>query len=574
MGLCASSTSTDVAYADNNADPQTYEAKMERLEKEQAKNFLSVSSFPVVKELGCGIAEVYEEDGEVESQDMTEELDGMFTIVQVKGQAKDRHLRMRTFLRKYLLSNGKDRAAIRVAPFVDSIQKMAAVKTNQYLLSLEHAFFNRTDCVLVMSNYVTDLEMMLRHGFSPTTSEATGIVCSVVLALQHLHQSKLTAGDKITASNVLVSSEGRSHLSLLPIAATRIGCKRKETLHSADSDGSNNSGGGSSSSSSSSSTVGGKSKEGGAAAASAKQTSGGTAEGGSSSNNSSQEKESPGAKYRIQTKQSEVRGDANESAKAFRNKIRRDYLLLGRLAALVFGVRKGTEESSKDSELMESASSQLKDLPSQKLVLGLLNPDQEERWNYESIKRNYPDYEWERLEDVKEELYPPQSVSKLSLTELNEKIMEEAKKKEEGEDLIEVTPGAADVAPAVASAEAEDMSGEEEKTIEKQEEEDDEPEFLDHGDDDEDIESEYGDDELLPWEAQEVLAGWDHNSTVLSVHQLSNHIQSNKLADFASYDATYYKPIPSGEQPSISKLRPELQAMGEVMAKEIVKSDT
>ena len=305
MGLCASSTSTDVAYADNNADPQTYEAKMERLEKEQAKNFLSVSSFPVVKELGCGIAEVYEEDCEVESQDMTEELDGMFTIVQVKGQAKDRHLRMRTFLRKYLLSHGKDRAAIRVAPFVDSIQKMAAVKTNQYLLSLEHAFFNRTDCVLVMSNYVTDLEMMLRHGFSPTTSEATGIVCSVVLALQHLHQSKLTAGDKITASNVLVSSEGRSHLSLLPIAATRIGCKRKETLHSADSNASNNSGDGSSSS-----TVGGKSKEEGGAAASAKQTSG-TAEGGSSSNNSSQEKESPGAKYRIQTKQSEVRGDAN-----------------------------------------------------------------------------------------------------------------------------------------------------------------------------------------------------------------------------------------------------------------------
>jgi hypothetical protein len=139
--------------------------------------------------------------------------------------------------------------------------------------------------------------------------------------------------------------------------------------------------------------------------------------------------------------------------------------------------------------------------------------------------------------------------------------------------LIEVAPGAADVAPTVASAEAEDMSGEE-KTIEREEEEDDEPEFLDHGDDDEDIESEYGDDELLPWEAQEVLAGWDHNSTVLSVHQLSNHIQSNKLADFASYDATYYKPIPTGEQPSISKLRPELQAMGEVMAKEIVKSDT
>jgi hypothetical protein len=123
-----------------------------------------------------------------------------------------------------------------------------------------------------------------------------------------------------------------------------------------------------------------------------------------------------------------VRGGENETATALRNKIGRDYLLLGRLAALAFGLQKGKEES-KDSELMELASSQLKDVRSQKLILGLLNPDQEERWNYESVKRNYPGYEWEKFEDVKEELYPPQSVSKLSLSELNEKIMEEAKKK-------------------------------------------------------------------------------------------------------------------------------------------------
>jgi hypothetical protein len=44
MGLCSSSsTSTDVLYAEN-ADAQTYEAQMERIEKEKAKKTKEVSN--------------------------------------------------------------------------------------------------------------------------------------------------------------------------------------------------------------------------------------------------------------------------------------------------------------------------------------------------------------------------------------------------------------------------------------------------------------------------------------------------------------------------------------------------
>ena len=39
-------------------DPQAYEARMERLDQANEKNFLSIRSFPIVKELGCGIAEL------------------------------------------------------------------------------------------------------------------------------------------------------------------------------------------------------------------------------------------------------------------------------------------------------------------------------------------------------------------------------------------------------------------------------------------------------------------------------------------------------------------------------------
>ena len=119
-------------------DPQAYEARMERLDQANEKNFLSIRSFPIVKELGCGIAELWSnsiekvqgestEDEANQTRETTEELDGVFTLVTVQNQATDRRLRMRTFLRKYLLSGGKDIAAVRVRPFVNSILTLSSV---------------------------------------------------------------------------------------------------------------------------------------------------------------------------------------------------------------------------------------------------------------------------------------------------------------------------------------------------------------------------------------------------------------------------------------------------------------
>ena len=100
----------------------------------------------------------------------------------------------------------------------------------------------------------------------------------------------------------------------------------------------------------------------------------------------------------------------------------------------------------------------------------------------------------------------------------------------------------------------------------------DDAEFLDHGDDHDEIESDYGDeDKLLPWEAAEILHGWDHNSQVKSLHQLSNHIQSDKLADFARYYATYYKPQVISDV-NEDTLRTDLKEIGKIMEKEVKKS--
>ena len=561
MGLCSSSS--DVVYVDEG-DPQGYEAKIERIEKENAKNFLSVESFVRLQELGCGISEVYAEDA-VDNEDMTEELDGMFTLVSVKGQANERQLRMRSFLRKYMLSGGKERAAARVTPFIENLSVLASIKLNQYMLSLEHAFFNRTDCIIVCGNYVTDLELMIRHGFYPKEKEALGIICSVVLALQHLHQCNIIAGDFVATSNVVVTSEGRSKLSLLPLSATRIGYKRKEIPIMAvneegdemNAKGNNNN----------SDTLEQKNEQPDQSTTTTTTTT-----------NNNNTNESPGAKYRIQTKQSEVRGDQNIDAKALRTQIARDYLLLGRIAAQVFGIRKkqnnendnnnenndndNDEKQMNDTDLIEAASSMKE--PAKGLIIGLLDPNQEQRWSYEHVKKHLPDYDWEKIEDIKEEIYPPLSINPSLLIELNVKIMEEAKKKEEGEDL----PGTEINIEKEIPEEKKTDGEEEEKKQEKEIGMNVESEFIDHGNGEDDL-SDYGDDDLLlPWEAQEVLEGWDHNSTVKALHQLSNHTQSNMLANFASYDATFMHPQVLGDN---NELRSDLKEIGQIMNTEVIK---
>jgi len=581
MGLCSSSsTSTDVLYAEN-ADAQTYEAQMERIEKEKAKNVLTIYSFTVLTELGCGLAEVYAEEP-IDKEDKTEELDGIFSTVIVQGQAKDRQLRMRTFLRKYLLRGGKESASIRIAPFVSSINLLGSVKLNQYILSLEHAFFNRTDCILICNHYVTDLELLIRHGFCPKIDEALGIVCSILLALQHLHSYKITAGDTfLNISNIVVTLEGRSKLSLLPLSATRIGYQRKERLDGTNADDDKGSDDNHVNSSEN------NNKEGSGDSQQYDSSF-------SSSATSSDLKESPGAKYRIQTKQSEVRGDQNIDAKTLRKKIARDYLLLGRLAATVFGLYRISNNQHEDDAENENENTAVKDKdiskkaetlnePQKSIIIGLLHSNHEERFNYKSIKMLLPDYEWDKMEDIKEEIYPPISIHPTLLNEININILEEAQKKEEGADIK--------IEEEEAEQEQEQVEGEEKvKETEKEmntkendpddnqmETKDDEPdeddaEFLDHGDDHDEIESDYGDeDKLLPWEAAEILHGWDHNSQVKSLHQLSNHIQSDKLADFASYDATYYKPQVISDV-NEDTLRTDLKEIGKIMEKEVKKS--
>jgi hypothetical protein len=590
MGLCSSSSpSNNNTYVDEN-DPQAYEAKIERIEQANEKNFLSVRSFSVVKELGCGIAEVYD-DNDVnsdkigqEDHDVREELDGVFTLVTVKNQAEDRQLRMRTFLRKYLLHGGKERAAVRVRPFIESMRKLSSVPLNQYILPLEYSFFNRTDCVIVTGNYLTDLEMLMRHGFCPNENEAVGILCSAALSLQHFHQSKVIIGNTLTASNIVIGENGRAKLSLFPISVTRIGYKRKELKNYSDEDNT------------ATANEGARNN----ADSKAPQSTNDAAEKSSNRNG----KESPGAKYRVQTKESEVRGDHNDDATMLRKNIAHDYLLLGRLAAQVFGINKkkksteggsGDEEENddgeqeyvmKDSDIIEQAKS-LSD-PGKGLILGLLNPNQEERWNYASIKKHFPKYDWDKFEDIKEEIYPPLCINTEILKDLNVKIMEEAKKREEGEDLYE------DGVKGMEKEEQHNNNNDDEKEQEEREEREEqekgeqgedlehqeEVEFIDHGGslEEDDIESDYGDDELLPWEAQEVLDGWEFNSTVVALHQLSNHIKTKKLADFASYNAEFYKPqVDSGSGDNNEgyggkiQLREDLKSMGKIISKELDK---
>ena len=189
-------------------------------------------------------------------------------------------------------------------------------------------------------------------------------------------------------------------------------------------------------------------------------------------------------------------------------------------------------------------------------------------------------YDWEKLEDIKEEIYPPSCINIDTLNDFNLKIMDEAKKIEEGDDEEENETNGKD-----AHIESKHNNNADEKEDKESDEESDEDsveedldkEFIDHGDDD-DIESDYGDDELLPWEAQEILGGWEYNSTVLALHQLSNHLQTNKMADFASYDAEFYKPQglggrgSGGDNDNTPKLRDDLKNMGSIISKELKKT--
>jgi hypothetical protein len=250
----------------------------------------------------------------------------------------------------------------------------------------------------------------------------------------------------------------------------------------------------------------------------------------------------------------------------------RDYLLCGRLAAQVFGIQKENNQVLKDSDIIERVEG-MND-PAKSLIVGLLNPNQDERWNYSSIKKLLSMYDWEKLEDIKEEIYPPSCIDIDTLNDFNLKIMDEAKKIEEGDDEEENETNGKDAhIESKHNNNADEKKDEEsdQESDEDSDEEDVDKEFIDHGDDD-DIESDYGDDELLPWEAQEILGGWEYNSTVLALHQLSNHLQTNKMADFASYDAEFYKPQVVGGRGSTPKLRDDLKNMGSIISKELKKT--
>ena len=90
-----------------------------------------------------------------------------------------------------------------------------------------------------------------------------------------------------------------------------------------------------------------------------------------------------------------------------------------------------------------------------------------------------------------------------------------------------------------------------------------------------------------------MLGGWDCNSSVASLHQISNFVQTSKMADFAAYDAQFYGKRGAAAEDESKKagggggggggaaaahqaagaggLRADLQGIGDVLSKELAK---
>ena len=530
MGLCASASSSAATatttagedMADADAD---YKKQLDKIDDARDNNLLSTWTFPVSQALGHGYLVL---PAEAKRDAPVTTLDGNFSRVMVRGQDQARVLRMRTFRRKHLLRGGMHSAASRIAPFVAGIEAMHRLRPCRFVLPLEHAFYDKNNCILVMGMYETTLSSLLARGLVLDENAVMSIVVSLALALRHMHAVMppvLAGSDNLVAAHVLVNTQGHAYLSLLPTAVTQVGVvedaqQQEQQQHIRDEKAKV-----------ATSEEEEEKEEEEIDEATLPLAASGISTGSKAS-------ESPGAKYRVQTKQSEVRSEQDPADIAEENRLKaRDWLLLGRLMASLCGVVGG----SVDTELLQAivASTTLAAHTKQTLA-GLLEAEDEKRWKYDNVRSSLPgvDFPWTLFEDSKETARPPPFASQEVLGQHVAAIM--AKHAEVSAKFEQDTLEATEV-EAKAEAENKETRPEAESKSEVEE-----PAPID-SDDEYDLDSiasedslaMLDEDELLPWEVTEVLAKWDFRSTVASLHQLSNFTNSKTMASFAAYDAQF-----------------------------------
>lgn len=528
MGICASSTGANSTSAEDVAE-EKYRKELEKIEAENEKNLLSLRTFNVVKRLGYGYLVLPAASEHADSGPVTT-LDGEFSMVTVLGHEQSRKLHMRTFRRRHLLRGGMMAAVQRVAPYTKSIGDMNRTGPCRFVFPLEHAFYDKNNCVLVFGAYATDMQIIQQKNIKLEEDALTSIMASLSLALDHLHSSKppvIAGSENLQMSHVIVDSAGHVTLSILPTNATQV-----SSFHDAQND---------------------KTPDVTSTSMSDENT--------QESEKGAEQKESPGAKYRVQKKQSEIRSDMDPSTLEKRRQLKsRDWLLLGRLMASVcnLGVDASSGQVIMDTEIIESVKSSSLDTQIKQILCGLLDADDEKRWSFKNVKDTIsgPKYPWTVLEDSKELLRPPPIIPQEALAshilELEEQNMKAASKFEAETE--------AEVEASASNLNTPDHSVPTESALTSSES----PPY-DVDDDLDSIPSEdslarLDEDELLPWEVSEVLEKWDYRSTVASLHQISNFTNSRTMANFASYDAKFYRNKNKGE-----KLRSDLSGIGKIL---------
>ena len=567
MGLCASSTphaardAPASATEDLDAADADYKKQLDKIDDARDNNLLSIRTFPVSQALGYGylilpaVSDI--EEGDVAlAQPTVTTLDGTFSRVNVRGHEKSRVLRLRTFRRKHLLRGGMPNAIRRVKPYIAGIEAMHRLRPCRFILPLEHAFYDKNSCVLVMGMYDVELGSIMRRGLKLEENAAMSIVASLALALKHMHAASppaIAGSENLVADHVLVNSQGHVSLSLLPTAATKIGIVEEAR-------GGENGG-----------------EEADLRAASPEVL----AEGDSSITENTQE--SPGAKYRVQTKQSEVRSGQNPADIAEETRLKaRDWLLLGRLMASLCGLAPGSEAGkgtagNTDADLLQTirASSELS-LNMKNLLAGLLEPEDEKRWRYENLRSALVGeaFPWEKLEDAKESARPPPFASHELLRGHIDAIMAE-----HATLTAKFEQGTETQAETHATSKTEDNDAEIEAAKESESKASPDADSEDEYDLDsipsEDSLAMLDEDELLPWEVSEVLSNWDFKSTVASLHQLSNFTNSKTMASFAAYDAQFQGNTEKRGAPGAGRgaLREDLSGIGKILEADIAKQE-
>ncbi len=567
MGLCASSsaagTPATAVGEDMAAADADYRKQLDKIDDAQDNNLLSMRTFPVRQALGHGYLVL---PAEAAQDAPVTTLDGDFSRVTVRGQDQARMLRMRTFRRKHLLRGGVDSAARRVAPFVAGVKSMHRLRPCRFLLPLEHAFYNKNSCVLIVGPYDTSLNTLVARGLVLDEKAATSVAASIALALRHMHAATppvLAGSNNLVAAHVLVNTQGHIYLSLLPTAATQVGVVETAQQQSREEDN----------------------EAAAAAAPPSESAAAGTTTSIASDSVKSNDmysnpttRESPGAKYRVQTKQSEIRSQDDPANIAEENRLKaRDWLLLGRLMASLCGISGTTA----DADLIHTISSstglgaQLK-----QMLTGLLEPDDEKRWSYDKLRATLDgaEFPWSLFEDSKETSRPPAFSSKEVLGEHVAGVMADnaAATAKFAQDTLQAAE--ADVMTRPVDAE--------EKKVEPEVESKLEPAAVD-SDDEYDLDSitsedslaMLDEDELLPWEVSEVLANWDYRSTVASLHQISNFTNSKTMASFAAYDAQFQGGNKQSKQNSNKfgadgkSLRADLSGIGRILEDDITRQE-